>query len=192
MPPTRPQAAEEVREAARLLQRVSARDEAALSELYDRYARLLFGLINRTLRDRAEAEDILQEVFLAVWTRAESYDARLGPPVAWLVGMARHRAIDRLRSRNVRARAVELVAHREVEKTADNPEQAASRSERGERVRRALEPLPTEQRILLEHAYYEGLTHSELAARFALPLGTVKTRVRTGILSLRESLSHDE
>lgn len=189
---TGPQASDETRDAIALLQRVAARDEAALSALYDQYARLLFGLVHRILRDRGEAEDVLQDVFLAVWNRAGSYEARLGPPAAWLIGIARNRAIDRFRSRAVRARVVEGADPPDLGDQPDNPEQAASRNERRERVRRALEPLPVEQRTLLEHAYFLGLTHSELAARFGLPLGTVKTRVRAAMLALRELLSGHE
>ena len=165
-----------------------ARDPAAIAELYDRHSRLLFGLILRILNERGEAEDVLQEVFLSVWTRAGTYRPALGSPVAWLVGIARNRAIDRLRAIGVRLHAVEAVP---AGAPADSPDSQFERGEQQRDVARALDALPAEQRILIESAYYLGLTHSELADRFSLPLGTVKTRVRTGMLALRQQLSED-
>ena len=101
------QTPEDTRADIALLDRIVARDEAAVGELYDRHSRLLFGLVLRILRDRSEAEEVLQEVFVLVWTRAETYNVSLGSPAAWLVRIARNRAIDRLRSNTVRLRAVE-------------------------------------------------------------------------------------
>ena len=169
-----------------VLDRIVARDERAVAELYDRHSRLLYGLILRILRDRSEAEEILQEVFVLVWTRAETYNGAIGSPAAWLVRIARNRAIDRLRSNTVRLRAVEAAA---PPPAADSPETRAADSERQRVVTRALDCLPAEQRVLIEQAYFLGLTQSELAERFQLPLGTVKTRIRTGMIALREQLS---
>lgn len=169
-----------------LIERIVARDERAVADLYDRHGRLLFGLILRVLRDRSEAEEILQEVFVLVWTRAETYDMSLGPPAAWLVRIARNRAIDRLRANSVRLRAVQSAPEREP---AESPESKAAVSEQQRAVARALDTLPPGQRVLLQQAYFLGLTQSELAERFNLPLGTVKTRIRTGMLALREQLS---
>ena len=171
-----------------LIDRVVVRDPSAIAELYDRHSRLLFGLILRILKERGEAEDVLQEVFLSVWTRAESYNASLGSPVGWLVGIARNRAIDRLRANSVRLRAIDATTPPPV---VDNPESHAAHWERQRDVDRALDALPTEQRALIEEAYFLGLTHSELAARFCLPLGTVKTRVRTGLFALRHHLQEN-
>ena len=168
-----------------LLERITARDQHALAELYDRHSRLLFTLIVRIVNNRAEAEEVLQEVFLAVWTKAASYNATLGSAVGWLVRLARNRAIDHLRMSGVRARTLESV---EAPPGEDNPEEATSRSQERERVRSALDTLPDEQRALIEQAYFRGMTHSELAEAFALPLGTVKTRVRTGMQALRRQL----
>jgi len=168
-----------------VIDRVVARDPSAIAELYDRHSRLLFGLILRILKDRSEAEDVLQEVFLLAWTRAETYRAALGSPAAWLVRIARNRAIDRMRSNNVRLRAVDESYSRPP---ADSPESHAALGERQRDVARALDALPAEQRTLIEDAYFLGLSHSELAARFRLPLGTVKTRVRRGMLTLRQQL----
>jgi RNA polymerase sigma-70 factor (ECF subfamily) len=169
-----------------LLDRIVARDEQAVAELYDRHHRLLFGLILRILRDRSEAEEVLQEVFVLVWTRAETYNVALGSPAAWLVRIARNRGIDRLRANNVRVRAVESAP---LPVAADSPETRAALSEQQRAVACALQSLPQDQRVLIEQAYFLGLTQSELAERFNLPLGTVKTRIRSGMMALRGQLS---
>jgi len=169
-----------------LIRRVVARDEQAVGELYDRHNRLLFGLILRILRDRSEAEEVLQEVFLQVWNRAETYNVGLGSPVGWLVRIARNRAIDRLRANAVRLRAIDAAPAPE---DAASPEASAALGEQQRAVARALATLPIDQRTLIEQAYFLGLTQSELAERLRIPLGTVKTRIRSGMLALREQLS---
>lgn len=178
-----------------LLQRIVARDTAALAELYDRHSRLLFGLTLRIVRDRAEAEEILQEAFVRVWTRAETYDARFGGPLPWIVRLARNCAIDRLRARRSRApvdtpigdgRDAEAVPDLEIQ----SPEAAVLDAERREALMDALAGLSADQRQLIEAAFFEGYTHSELARRFGLPLGTVKTRIRTGMMTMRQRLEH--
>ncbi len=179
-----------------LLQRIAARDTAALAELYDRHSRLLFGLILRIVRDRGEAEEILQEAFVRVWTRAEIYDARMGGPLPWIVRVARNCAIDRVRARRVRAAvnapasdmpAVETASLRTAIQT---PETAVLDAERRGTLNDALTGLPAEQRQLIEAAFFEGYSHSELAQRFRLPLGTVKTRIRAGMIAMRKKLEH--
>jgi RNA polymerase sigma-70 factor (ECF subfamily) len=185
------QAVEDTRADIELLTRIAARDTQALAGLYDRHSRLLFGLILRILRDRSDAEEVLQEVFLTVWTKAGTYDQALGSPVAWLVRIARNRGIDRLRAEGVRTRSLEqndVAVAATAAPEADNPESRAVRSDLKRGIARALEVLPTDQRELIEHAYYLGLSHSELAERFRLPLGTVKTRVRAGMQALRQHL----
>jgi RNA polymerase sigma-70 factor, ECF subfamily len=179
------QTVEESRVDIGLLQRIVARDSSAVGELYDRHSRLLYGLILRVLRDRGEAEEVLQEVFVQVWMRAETYNVALGTPAAWLVRIARNRAIDRLRANTVRARMVEATP---LPPPVESPEARAAMSEQQQAVARALEALPPEQRQLIEYAYFLGLTQSELAERFGLPLGTVKTRVRTGMMTLKREL----
>jgi RNA polymerase sigma-70 factor (ECF subfamily) len=178
--------ADDARADIALLDRIIARDETAVGDLYDRHNRLLYALILRILRDRSEAEEVLQEVFVLVWTRAETYNVALGSPAAWLVRVARNRAIDRLRSNAVRVRAVESAPPPQA---AASPEMRAAEGERQRVVKSALDALPPEQRTLIEEAYYFGRTQSELAERFQLPLGTVKTRIRTGMMTLRERLS---
>jgi RNA polymerase sigma-70 factor (ECF subfamily) len=177
-----------------VLQRIAARDTDALAELYDRHCRLLFGLILRIVRDRGEAEDILQETFVRVWNRAEIYDARMGGPLPWIVRVARNCAIDRLRVRRVRA-AVDAPATGQAAVEApgtgiQTPEAAVLDAERRETLGDALAVLPAEQRQLIEAAFFEGYTHGELARRFGLPLGTVKTRIRAGMIAMRKRLEH--
>ena len=179
-----------------LLQRIAARDATALADLYDRHNRLLFSLILRIVRDRGDAEEILQEAFVRVWTRAEMYDARMGGPVPWLVRVARNCAIDRLRARRVRASvdaplfdppAVETATSSRAIQT---PETDVLDAEKRRTLSGALVGLPAEQRLLIEAAFFEGYTHSELAQRFGLPLGTVKTRIRAGLSLMRKRLEH--
>jgi RNA polymerase sigma-70 factor, ECF subfamily len=170
-----------------LLSRIAARDTGAVGELYDRHNRLLYGLILRILRDRAEAEEILQETFVQAWTRASAYDVALGLPLAWLVRIAQNRAIDRLRANSARLRALEAAPIAGVPR--ESPELRASMTEQQKAVASALGSLPTEQRELIEQAYLFGFTQSELAERHKLPLGTVKTRIRTGMMALRQQLS---
>jgi RNA polymerase sigma-70 factor, ECF subfamily len=175
-----------------LLTRVAGRDAVALGELYDRHNRLLFSLILRILRDRGESEDVLQEVFVRVWDRADTYSPALGTPLAWLVRIARNRAIDRLRSRQVRAHVAESYEAPQVAADptpAANPELVARTAEHRRAIVAALDQLPAEQRSLIDAAYFEGYTQSELAERFNLPLGTVKTRIRTAMQELRRTLA---
>ena len=175
-----------------LLTRIAGRDAAALGELYDRHSRLLFSLIVRVLRDRGDSEDVLQEVFVRVWDHADSYSPTLGTPSAWLVRIARNRAIDRLRTRQVRANVAESNDDAPVAADptlASNPEQLARTAEHRRAIAAALDQLPLEQRTLIDAAYFEGFTQSELAERFNLPLGTVKTRIRTAMQTLRKTLA---
>jgi len=164
------------------LARMARHDAAALGDLYDAHNRLLFGVICRIVGDRAEAEEVLQEVFIQAWTHAASYNPTIGSPVGWLVGIARNRAIDRRRANAVRTRTVEALDEPAPPHT---PEGTAAESERQREVRGALAQLPADQRALIEQAYFLGLTQSELAERHRLPLGTVKTRMRTGLQALR-------
>ena len=170
-----------------LMERIAARDATAVGELYDRHSRLLFGLILRILGQRSDAEEVLQEVFMTAWNRSATYDAALGAPIAWLVRVARNRALDRLRANAVRVRTAEAMTAESV--THDTPETAAASGERTRAVTQALQALPGDQRALIEQAYFLGLTQSELAERHRLPLGTVKSRIRAGLLTLRQGLS---
>jgi RNA polymerase sigma-70 factor (ECF subfamily) len=171
-----------------LLHAIARGDEAALAALYDRYSAILLGLLLRILRDRPEAEDVLQEVFLQVWRRAQDFDEARGRGFTWLVTLARSRAIDRLRSIDARVRAAEAAQREAQEETTADAADDVLHSEQRAVVQAALARLPEEQRRALRLAYYDGLTQSEIAARLNQPLGTIKTRMRSGLIKLRELL----
>jgi RNA polymerase sigma-70 factor (ECF subfamily) len=171
-----------------LLSAIAARDEVALAQLYDRYRAILFGLLMRILNNREEAEDVLQEVFLQVWRKAEDFDENRGRPFTWLVTLARSRGIDRLRTLAARERVAEAGAREPSEEISDAATDAFKSEQRG-LVSDALAKLPDEQKRPIMLAYFEGLTQSEIATNLGAPLGTVKTRMRTGMIRLRELLA---
>ena len=170
-----------------LLHAIAARDDEALASLYDRYRLILFGLLLRILNSREEAEDVLQEVFLQIWRRAKDFDEGRGQAFTWMITLARSRAIDRLRVLAARHRLAASASH-ETEEVSDAAADAVG-SEQREIVAGALAQIPDEQRRTLMLAYFEGLTQSEIAARLDAPLGTVKTRMRSGMIKLRELLA---
>jgi len=172
-----------------LVARIEARDADALALLYDRHSARLMGLAQRILGVSGEAEEVLQEVFLFVWRSAHTFDAARGSVLAWLLVATRSRAIDRLRARRPASRG-------ELKRLDDVPETASPLDVESDSVSReweavcraAIGELPAEQRRVLELAYFEGLTHVEIADRTSTPLGTVKTRVRLGLMKLRERI----
>jgi RNA polymerase sigma-70 factor (ECF subfamily) len=179
----------EIRDDGALLRAVTTRDKDAFRQLYARHSPLLFSLAVKILSDRTGAEDVLQETFVQVWKTADSFDDQHGKPLGWFIMLTRSRAIDRLRSRKTRARLAESVGKEETQiTTSTTPAEDAVASEAQRTVRDALGKLPDEQRVPIEMAYFGGLTQFEIAQRLSQPLGTVKTRIRTGMIRLREQL----
>jgi len=172
------------------LARMARGEGDAVAELYDRHARPIYSLALRILGDTTEAEDIVQEVFSQAWKQAARYNASRGAVGAWLLTLARSRAIDRLRAKRARPGDVsdERVAGQLVD-AGPPADLLVLSSEQVARVRAALDELPLLQRAAIELAYYEGLTHAEIADRLEQPLGTVKTRIRLAMLKLRDVLA---
>jgi RNA polymerase sigma-70 factor (ECF subfamily) len=172
---------------ARLLQRIAMRDAQALSDFYDQTAGPLFSVAVRILGDPAEAEEIIQDVFVQIWEKAAVFDTTLGSAIHWALSITRHRSIDRLRARHRRTRLLEeLLTTNAVE---DESEAAVGRLEDETAiVRKALNGLPLDQRQPLLMAFFEGKTHTEIADFLGEPLGTVKARIRRGLLKLRANL----
>jgi RNA polymerase sigma-70 factor (ECF subfamily) len=186
---------------AALVRLVAERRPEALAELYDRFAPTLLALARRVLDNHADAEEVLQEVFVQVWNRGERYDPARSSVSTWLVLIARSRAIDRLRSRKVVERTHEAIAQAAIgaigaigasgvgePHTSPEALENVFIQERHERVRREMAALPAEQCQVLEMAFYQGLTQSEIAAKAGLPLGTVKTRTLLAMKKLRNAL----
>ncbi len=171
-----------------LIKAIAAHDEVALAQLYDRYRVILFGLLMRILNNREEAEDVLQETFLQVWRKAADFDENRGRPFTWLVTLGRSRGIDRLRSLSARERVAEAGAREVIEEISDAASDAFRSEQRG-LVNDALAQLPDDQKRPLMLAYFDGLTQSEIATRLGAPLGTIKTRMRTGLMKMREQLA---
>ncbi len=172
-----------------LVRKIVERHPEALAELYDRYASMLTALAQRVLADAADAEEVLQETFLQVWNRAASYDPRRSSVSTWLVLITRSRAIDRLRSRRVKQRTLSA-AQREnpVRHTSPAGGRHVLNQERRRRLDEEMGRLPEEQRQVLELAFYNGMTQSEIAGETGIPLGTVKTRTLLAMRKLRQAL----
>jgi RNA polymerase sigma-70 factor, ECF subfamily len=171
-----------------LIHQVANQDRDAFSQLYDRFSSLVFTLAMRMLRARSDAEDLLQEVFVQVWRQARNYSTERGSPEAWIVNIARSRAIDKIRSIRRMEPSFVLTDDPARAESSDNVESSAAESEARMAMNSALANLPDTQRKVLELAYFDGLTQTEIADRLAEPLGTVKTRMRSGIQRLRDML----
>jgi len=172
-----------------LAARLKRREPAAMGELYDRYGRLAYSLIYRIVRDVGVAEDLVQETFLRVWNRAQGFDAERGALGPWLLAVARNRAIDYVRSAGGKmAKCALELEYAERPALFINFEADVLSQDQARRVRAALEKLNENQRHVIELAYFEGLSQSEMAERMGQPLGTVKTWVRTALKNLREDL----
>lgn len=173
---------------AALIGRVAEGDQDALTTLYEATNRFVYGLLLRMLGNAATAEEVLLDVYIQLWKQAARYDRQRGNPRSWLVTMARSRAIDRLRAEGQAAqRGAQLEEAATIAATHD-AEWMATNAEMQRLVCTALEALSQEQREVIELAFYSGLTHSEMAERLKQPIGTVKTRVRRGMIKLRELL----
>jgi RNA polymerase sigma-70 factor (ECF subfamily) len=175
-------------ELGRLISSIAAGDQSALAELYDRSSRVAFGLILRVLGDPSMAEEVTLDVYTQVWRQAKTYDSARGTPLAWLLTIARTRAIDRLRSGKQERQRSESLDSADAVKASGNPEESSVLSEQQRIVQGALAGLSADQREVIELAYFQGLSQSEIASTLGQPLGTVKTRTRLGLIKLRETL----
>lgn len=159
-------------------------DQGAMAALYDRYSSIIYSVALRVLQDTGAAEDVLQDIFMQLWRNPGAFDASRGNMAAWLAVIARNRAIDALRRRRPENNIEDVVVFVE-----HNLASEADRSRTMHKVRGAMQAMPAPQRAALEMAYFEGLTHSEIAGKTGEPLGTIKTRIRTGLLALRKVLA---
>ena len=176
-----------------MIERIGRGDQSAFSALYDRLSRPLYSLALRMLGDAGDAQDALQDVFLQIWSRAATYNPEQSTVFSWTVLLTRSRVIDRLRARKRRLRIVASATGDEDADVADastmeSAADTADKNDEAARVRSVLNNLPSEQREAIELAFFGDLTHHEIAARLGEPLGTIKARIRRGLLKLRERL----
>jgi RNA polymerase sigma-70 factor, ECF subfamily len=178
---------------ARLLGLVATGDRDAFTELYDRFSRPLYSTALRILNDPSEAQDIVHDAFVAVWEKAAAYEISRGTAFSWALTLTRNRAIDRLRSRRRRAELLDASAPSDLgldeNSSGLGAAAAASASDRASTVRAAVATLPVDQQHALELAFFSGLTQEEIAVRLATPLGTIKARIRRGLIKLRDQLA---
>jgi RNA polymerase sigma-70 factor (ECF subfamily) len=166
-----------------LIEGVSAKDQGAMAAVFDRYAGLVYSIALRVLKDSASAEDVMQEIFFEVWKNPQSFAPGRGSLAGWLAVVARNRAIDLLRRSKPSDPVEEVVLLSQTDLSAE-----AERNILMGKIRATLLRLPSDQQYSLELAFFEGLSHSEIAAQTGIPLGTVKTRIRSALLSLREAV----
>jgi len=189
-PPDSPE--ERQRIDAQLLQRVARRDRQALAELYDRFSGPLYGAALQIVRDQAEAQDVVHDTFVSLWEKAATFETARGSAFSWAVTLTRNRSIDRVRMRRRRAELLEASVPADLgydESGQGNSGDVAAQGEEARAVRAAVAGLPTDQRRALELAFFGGLTQEEIARKLSAPLGTVKARIRRGLLKLRDSLA---
>lgn len=184
--PTPPRA--ERREVNAILASVASGDRAAFARLYDSIIGPVFGLIRRVVRDAAISEEVAQDVMLEVWRMAPRYDPMQGSGLSWILTIARRRAIDRVRSEQASRNRAARIALEQLEREHDDVAEAAIRDSERSTVASALGNLSQLQRQAIELAYYDGLTQNQIADRLGVPLGTIKTRIRDGMLRLQETL----
>jgi RNA polymerase sigma-70 factor (ECF subfamily) len=181
-------APETASELAVLLRRSAAGDEAAFGELYDAVAARLYGLVRRVVRDPAQSEEVAQEALLEIWRQSARFDASRGSALGWMMTIAHRKAVDRVRSAEAASRRDETWQASSQDVEHDSTAEIAVGRLDAERVRRALDALTPAQRGALELAYLSGYTHTEVATMLDLPLGTAKTRIRDGLIRLRDTL----
>jgi RNA polymerase sigma-70 factor (ECF subfamily) len=169
---------------AMLVSAIGSGDEQAMTQLYERYSSIVYSVALRVLGDTAAAEDILQEVFMQLWRSPEVFDATRGSLPGWLAVITRNRAIDSLRKRRPEADITDVIVSIEPDLAG-----AAQSTRALEKIRGTLGGMPASQRSALEMAFFEGLTHTEIAEKTGEPLGTVKTRIRSGLLTLRKAFN---
>ena len=167
-----------------LIARMRAGDQSAMADLYDRYSGVVYGVALRVLANTTAAEDVVQEIFLQLWRKPDSFNAERGKLGPWLAVIARNRAIDHLRKRPLEDDIDELPISTGVDLESDSAQKLAI-----EKIRGVLTQLPQDQRRVLEMAFFEGMTHSEIAGKTGEPLGTVKTRIRNGLLAVRKAFA---
>ena len=177
------------REWARLVQAIAGGDQRALHALFERTSRIVFTLILRIIGNRETAEELTLDVFHDVWRRAAAYDAANGTVVGWIMNQARSRAIDRLRFEQRKKRVDPFPGFADAEETASGPDEAVELEERARLVRNAMSALTAHEREAIETAYFAELTHAEAATQLNQPLGTLKTRLRSGLAKLRQALA---
>lgn len=178
---------------ARLVARMAAGDKAALAELYDRFSRPLYATALRIVSDPSEAQDLVHDAFIALWEKAPVFAAERGSAFAWAVTLVRHRAIDRVRSRRRRGELLAASFPADLgydEHAGTGADASAALSDQATAVRAAVATLPVEQKRAVELAFFGGLTQQEIAEKLSEPLGTVKARIRRGLLKLRDALAH--
>jgi RNA polymerase sigma-70 factor (ECF subfamily) len=173
-----------------LLRRIGARDRQAFAEFYDKYSTLLFSIASKILNDAAEAEDVLQEAFMQIWEKAGNFDPNLGQPLGWAVTIVRHRAIDRIRASQRRNLLQEEagVAFAIATHSSASANETVTGHEKAKLIHSAMVGLPADQRRAIELAFFSGLTQNEISERLKEPLGTIKARIRRGLLKLRDQL----
>ena len=167
-----------------LVTAIRSADQSAMAALYDRYSSIVYSVALRVLQDAGAAEDVLQDIFMQLWRNPGAFDATRGNMAAWLAVISRHRAIDVLRRRRPENDIEDVIVSVEPDLANET-----DRSRAMAKIRGALQIMATPQRSALEMAYFEGLTHSEIAEKTGEPLGTVKTRIRAGLISLRKVLA---
>ena len=177
-----------------LMKLIGKAQEDALRELYDRYNRLVYSMAVNAVGENTLAEEITQDVFLRIWNKAETYSPKKGKVITWVSSITRYRAIDAIRSQQVRPEGHSVAW--DIEGSLDNPdplnvEERVETTQRQQRVRHAVAQLPEEQRQALTYAYFQGYTHREIAEVLGEPLGTIKTRIRLAMQKLREYLEEE-